>query len=458
MALLTVIVILFMMTTSSASLIWMMNQQQARAGGRLRSAAALAVAEAGVHRAVSILESVSPDRPPSGRAWRPAQYTEAVLIGSMEGRVTISVVDDPDGAVVITSAGYVAGASRKLRARVYLTSPVLLAALHGASVVRLGQPPAATFILPYGAGLGDRPWIHIAAGQEIWFPTTDVFINDPSAAFETAPGPMDPPDGAGGPAARPRPGPVRLLLSRDGVLTLNRNHQKVDLHQLRTLGVYVDGVVLRSDALPPFPEVDRDIYGRRAAENTANMAVNEAAGRYLGDRDLERKRDSLYTAREFAVLQTYLRTGRQPPLLRGTLYIKGGLTLEDQRLQITDGALIVEDTVQLTDGAMLEVTHSGATRTHPGIIVLDKGALIVTQRARLRVHGLVYASRVFDVSDGAFVDIVGAVVGNDPGVSFRSHAATVVIRYDPAVLGTPGLRLRDTDPAVAWVAAWEEVP
>ena len=459
MALLVVLAILMVVAGSSASFLWFMNQQQARAGTRYRSTAAMAVAEAGVHRALSILETVAPDGGSPGRAWRPPAHSEALPVGPLQGRFTVSLTDAADGAIVITSVGEVAGVTRRLRARVYLASPALLAALHGSSFVRLEKPPAATFILPYGAGIGDRPWIHIAAGQGIWFATTDVSINDPSVAFEAGPGPVDAPEGANSATTPPRPGPVRLLLARGAGLTLGQDHRRVEVQQLRPLGVYVEGVVLRSEALPGLPEVDRAYYQTLAAANTDNAGLNEAAGQYLGDRDLARKRDSLYSAGQFEQLQAYLKAGLPPPRFQGVIYVRGKVSLLDgQRLQIADGALVTESTVHLIEGASLEVTHSAATRTLPGIIVLDNGALVVTQRARLRVHGLVYASRVIDVGDGARVDIVGAVLGSDRAHSFRNLAATVVIRYDPAVMGTPGLRVAADAPVVAWVAAWEELP
>jgi len=58
----------------------------------------------------------------------------------------------------------------------------------------------------------------------------------------------------------------------------------------------------------------------------------------------------------------------------------------------------------------------------------------------------------------AQVHIVGSVIGADPVISVNNLAATVVIRYDPAVLGTPGLRVPADAPVVAWVAGWEERP
>ena len=456
MALLVVLVIMVAVGTSSASFIWFMNQQQTRAGMRFRGAAALAVAEGGVHRALAILESASPDGSSFGRTWRTAAYSESIQVGPLNGDYTLSLADDADGAVIITSVGQVAGTVRRLRARVYLASPALLAALHGTGFIRLERPPAAMVILPYGAAVGDRPWIHLAAGREVWFATTDVSINDRTATLDSRAGPADPFDG---PARLPPPGPIRLLLARSGVLTLDEDRLLVDVQQLRVMGLAVEGVVLSGRALPPLPDVDRGYYQALAAANTANSALNEGAGRYFADSPLARKRDSLYTAQQFERVQVYLGSGRHPPRLKGVTYIKGALTLlGGERLQIADGTLVTEGTVHLTQGASLEITHSVATRTLPGILTLNNGSLIVTHGARLRIHGLVLVSGAIDVGGGASVDIVGAALSNDPGLSFRNIASTVLIRYDPAVMGTPGLHPARDAPVVAWVAAWEELP
>ena len=56
MALLAVLVILLAVGGASASFVWLMNQHQARAGDRFRAAAALAAADAGIQRALAILE------------------------------------------------------------------------------------------------------------------------------------------------------------------------------------------------------------------------------------------------------------------------------------------------------------------------------------------------------------------------------------------------------------------
>ncbi|MGH2404002.1 MAG: hypothetical protein ACRDGN_05985, partial [bacterium] len=281
MALLVVLVIMLVITASSSSFIWMMNQQQTRVGARLRSAAAMAAAEAGVHRALSILESVAPDPRTPGRTWRPAAYSEALRVGALAGRFTISLVDEADGGIVITSTGEVVATTRRLRARVYFATPALLAALHGRGVVYLERHPAAMVILPYGAGIGDRPWIHIAAGRGIEFASTDVSINNPSAPIESAPGPMDAPGNAQNPTSVQAPGPVRLLLAQGAELTLGRNNLRVDVQQLKVMGVHIEGVVMHAEALPNLPEVDRSYYQGLAARNTANASLNEAAGKYV---------------------------------------------------------------------------------------------------------------------------------------------------------------------------------
>jgi hypothetical protein len=457
MVLLTMLVVLVLAAGSSALLVWRMNQQQSQAGARMRAAIALHAAEAGVHRALAVLESVAPDGT-APRSWRPAAYSEVVRSGGLEGRFTVAVTDGSGGAILITSTGETGSITRRLRARVHLASPALLAGLYGAGVVHVERPPASLAVIPYGRGIGDRPWIHIAAGTGVVFATTDVSINAPGRAFEVGPGPLDS-TGAAGPLSTSRPAPVRFLLARGAELTLGPRRDPVNIKQLRALGVYVEGIVLRSEALPALPEVDRTHYADLAAANTANAALNEAAGEYLGDAELSRKRDSLYGRVEFERLMAYVAAVRPSAQLRGVIYLRGGLSLAaGQHLRIEDGTLVAEGAVFLSQGALLEVTHSAATRTLPGLLVLDGGALIVTRQARLRAHGLVYASGMIDLGMGATIDIVGAVLGRDPEISFRNFASSATIRYDPAVLGTPGLIVPAGSPIVAWVAAWEEVP
>jgi len=459
MALLAVLIVAFVVAGASASFAWLMDQQQTRAGWRYHSTAALAAAEAGVYWSLAVLEGTAPDGTP-GRAWRPSAYIESWRAGPLQGRFTVSLVDDTDGAVLITSTGEVAGVARRVRARVYLATPALLAAIYARGIAYLERPPAALVVLPYGAGIGDRPWIHLAAGRGVHFASTDVAINGPASPFVTSAGPMDWPESANVPTMIRSPGPVRFLLPRGAGLTLGPQRLPVDIQDLRAFGVDVAGVVLPGETLPDLPGIDRSYYRGLAARNTANADVNEAAGKHAGDDALASKRDSLYSSVEFEQLTRYLRAEGLTGPLRGLIYVEdGGVSLLDgQQLSIVEGGLVTESTVEIADGASLEITHSAATRTTPGLVIVDTGGLIVTQGGRLRVHGVLYASRTIDLGVDAQVDVVGAVLGDDAEYSLRTYGASLVVRYDPAVLGTRGFRATTNMPVVAWVAAWEELP
>lgn len=454
--LLVVLVILLVVTGSSASFIWFMNQQQSRAGTRHRELAALRLAEAGVYRTLAILESEWPPSPDPGSPQPPEPWEERIAVGPLEGRLSVSVDRDTGGTLLVTSRGEVGGSVRRLRARVTLASPALLVALYGATVVQFDRPPAALFILPYGAGFRDRPWFHIAAGQEVSFVQTRVVLNDAAHLPDPFPGPVDSPEP---PLAGRRPAidPVRILLAADARLTLEES--SVTVAQLRVAGIRLDESLRRVDRLSPLPEVDREYYRTLASANTANAALNRGAGRLTGDQDLELKADSLYSRDQMVQVLTYLETLTPPLPMRGVIYVSGRVTVPARsRVHIAEGTLIAESTVLVDQEAELRVTHGPSTRSLPGIITLRNGALIVAKDARLRAHGLIYTNRVFDTAPGALVEVVGALVSNDPSISVRTNAATVVIRYDPAVLGTPGLSAASEGRVIAWVAAWEELP
>jgi len=462
MALLAVLVILMVVTTVAASLIWSMDQQQARAGNRLRAVAALAAAEAGMHRALAALESSAPDGRGLGRGWRPTDYTEEFQSGPLRGRFILSITDQPGGALAITSQGEIAGVTRRVRARVYLASPSMLAALYGAGLARIEKPPAQLIITTYGP-IANQPWVHMAAGGGVTFGTTEAVINDPAARFVIGPGPIDAPGLAGSLSAQTEP--ARLVLPRGVDLTVGAEQRTVSAADLGVMGVRVDPRVVWTETFPQAPEIDRRFMQALAAGHSGNAALNDAAGKHLGDNALMTKRDSLYTEAQFAQLQIYLQTRpRSAATFHGVVYVTGPVALpENQRITILDGTLIAEGTVRLRWGASLEIIHSAATRALPGLIALQQGvagqgALIVSQSARLRVHGLVHTDGTIDVWEGARVDVVGAVASTDPDLSFRNLGGSVVIRYDPAILGTPGLVVGDDGPVIAWVASWEELP
>jgi nitroreductase/type II secretory pathway pseudopilin PulG len=462
MALLAVLVILMVVSTVAASLIWSMDQQQARAGNRLRAVAALAAAEAGMHRALAALESSAPDGG-LGRSWRPAAYSEEFQSGSLRGRFVFSIADQPGGAVAITSQGEIAGVTRRVRARVYLASSSMLAALYGAGLARIEKPPAQMIITTYGPIAAHQPWVHAAFGGGLAFGTTEAVINDPGAIFTVGPGPVDAPGLAGSLSAPPEP--ARLVLPRGVDLSVGAERRTVSAVDLRVMGVRIDPRVVWTEPFPQAPEIDRGFMQALAAGHAGNAALNEAAGKHFGDETLMSKRDSLYTEAQFAQIQTYLQTRpRSAAVFHGAVYVTGPVVFpENQRVMILDGSLVAEGTVRLRWGASVEIVHSAASRALPGLVALQQGvagqgSLIVSQSARLRVHGLVHADGAIDVWEGARVDIVGAVASTNPDLSFRNLGGLVVIRYDPAILGTPGLLVGDDGPVIAWIASWEELP
>jgi len=153
-----------------------------------------------------------------------AAYGEAFSAGSLPGHFTLAVADAADGSVGITSVGEVAGATRRLRVRVVLASPALLAGLFAPSVVRLEQTGSATFILPYGAATADRPWVDLAAGRGRWFATPGVAVNNGKLPPDLAAGPIEPP-GVNGSADALPPRPV----PGDADLMLGPQYQRVNL-------------------------------------------------------------------------------------------------------------------------------------------------------------------------------------------------------------------------------------
>lgn len=458
-ALLAVLVLLLVIGGSSATFVWFMNQQQARAGARHRDLAALHLAEAAVHQALETLEVAWASEEAAAGVWPPVLPEIPTAVGPLAGRMRAVVEALPDGTLAVMGEGHVAGATRRLRARVILASPALLAAVYGASVVQFDRPPAALTVTRYGPTPADRGWAHIAAGEALSFVHLPVTINDPALFRPSLPGPADVPGVSGGDLDASPPGPLRVLLGPNAGLTVGESGQQLDPHQLRLAGVVVDERLDRLERLPVLPEVDRAYYRSLAQANTGNAGINQAAGHLTGDADLERKADALYSARQFEHILTYLGVAEVAVPLRGVIYVAGPVTIPArQRLAVVDGALIAESTVQVGRGATLTVTHSAATRALPGILTMGHGALVVGPEAQLFAHGLIYASRVIDTGVGARIEVVGALASADPQISVRTNAATMVVRYDPAVLGTPGLRTPRGHPVIAWVAAWEELP
>jgi hypothetical protein len=298
----------------------------------------------------------------------------------------------------------------------------------------------------------------VIAGRSVWIAASTVSINDPNARVALGPGPVDAAGGQAGNTGALPVAPLRVALPPNAILAAGGADQVADVTQLRAFGVPIEDVI-RIESWPEFPAIDRGYFQSLAAANTANAEVNKAAGLSTGDRVLQQQPGSDYDGAEFVELLDHLAAEQYRPRLRGVVYVHGSVTLpEGANIAIDDGALITESTVHLSRDAGLSITHSSVTRTLPGLIVQDLGGLALAQGATLRAHGLVYVNQAIEVGEGATLDVVGAVLGNGPGISFRAYAATVVVRYDPAVMGTRGLVMPERGPFVVWIASWEELP
>jgi hypothetical protein len=309
--------------------------------------------------------------------------------------------------------------------------------------------------------LPDRwPWTHIAVGQRLSFKSAEVWLNNPSLRIAVTPGPIDDMLQSNGiPEVHPSER-ARFVLAQGADLTLGWEDRPANPIELRAAGIADRNTIRRIEPFPRGPIVDRAFFRALAISNTANAELNRTVGTRLGDRDLARKQDANYSELEFQRVLQYLRLQPQLQHLTGVIYVRGHVPLRDgQQLYIEDGALITDGFVAIERNSRLEVTHSVARRNWPAVIALEERfALGVGIGSELRAHGLVLANGIVDFLEGAKVDIVGAVVANGRGLSFRNQSATTTIRYDPAVLGTPGLQAAANDSVVAWVATWKELP
>jgi hypothetical protein len=455
--LLSVLVLFFAIYFSVAAFLWFMSGQQTQAGARYRDAAALSAAEAGIQRALALLESPT-EEPLSPTARLPLNHTEPISMGSLSGDFTISVAAGGDGSFTVTSVGAVAGRMRRLEARVTVASPALLAGLYAASVVQFERPSSRAVIAPYNAKLARERWVHVMAGEAIRFIDVTASIINGSAGVEFLRGPLSGPDDSGRACSLGEARTARLAMPRGAELTIGREFERVGAQDLRTMGYRVEEYRTAPERFPAPPRIDRGLYTAMAAANNENAGLNRAAGEFSGDRWLARKLHSVYAPHEASDILRYAAFARSRPVLRGVVYVTGGVELAAGRaLAIEDGSLVAERNLVIGEGAELVITHTPRTRTLPGLLILDEGGLLLDQRSRLNAHGLVYVSRSVEMGEGAAVDVVGALLAAHPYVAVRSDGGRLGICYDQAVLGTPGLTVGPRAPVIAWVSDWKEV-
>jgi len=218
-----------------------------------------------------------------------------------------------------------------------------------------------------------------------------------------------------------------------------------------------------------------------AAANTANSAVNAAAG--IGHAN------AVYTADEFHCLLAYVEA-KPGTVVSGTLYVTGDVqlggnlrigcnggkvqptTLEDQFV-LTDGTLAVEGNLTMENNSTLTIQHDIydtdpaiadparkkiALALFPGAGANSWGRLIMQggSQQKLVADGLIYTSDGLDIGAQALVDIIGAMyhnTTNNTRPSFESNNATTVIRYDPLA----GSRLASAPAIAVTILSWQQL-
>ncbi|MGH2374681.1 MAG: hypothetical protein ACRDIC_14595 [bacterium] len=465
---LIVLLVLFILTINAFTFVSMMHGQQAAGGARYRKTAAFYLAEAALARAVWLLENSAEPGGVGGVGWRPTDHREVYRVGALDGEVRIRIADENDGHLALTGQGEVASTVREIRMVARLTPGALRYPLFSRGAVWL-DGEARTYLVPLqpGARPCERPGGHLAAGGEIWVRDQRVRLNAlESIALDLTSGTVRDHELFGFPAA-PHPADpafvdaIGSLTLLDGAPVHVRDGRK-RVTDPSSLSSFVPGTYVRSfrtgDRID-LPAVDFEHYRALAARNRENAALHKALG-------WEGKEGSVYTAGEIGRILDHLNDPyARVTALRGVVYMVGNLTLASgQRLAIDNGALIVDGSLVLQSKARLQVRQGdtagrppGAERL-PGVVTRGGGVILIGPNAKFATEGLVFASGTFDVHRDAFVDIAGSLLAAGPGVGFRNGGGTVVIRYDPAVMRTAGIRLADGARGVAVAPiSWQEV-
>lgn len=438
-ALVIVVVAMLVLQAVAGAFISRMHMEQRLAGRSTRDLAALYLAEAGLQKALWLLEERMSDPASYGRWDLPHQ--EALGPGTFE----IEEVEHlPGGLIAVVARGEAAGSIRRVKALARVGPEALAYGVYGHLLVGFdGQ--ARTYVIPCKAGGDCRNGGHLASGGTVRFDGTRAALND----FRGIRLPLR--DGSGRddqllkapPAPDPKFGLVDIVLAGGAQLWSGAEQRPVELDELRkrVQGLGVSSLRVRGPLQMPL--IDHGYLRALAEANTANRMLWGATG-------LRGDTGSRYTEEEFIAILDYLKDSPTRSL-RGVVFVEGDVNLEEgTRLTITDGVLVVQGGVEIGAGARLEVRHSSAAWGLPGIVALG-GSIHVRQRSRAVVDGLVLAEQDFYL-EGGVLDAVGAVVARN----FLNRDGIAVVRYSSLVLSTIGLR--STDRGRAELVSWQKLP
>ncbi|MGQ0571359.1 MAG: hypothetical protein ACT4P5_17790 [Armatimonadota bacterium] len=456
-AVVIVVVAMLVLQLVISAFLWRMNFELRLAGGSTRSLAALYLAEAGLRKALLALEEGTTDRSVA-TDWVPAREEP---LG--QGSFTIESVDHlPGGLVSIVARGEVGGVSSRVKAMARVGPEALGYGLyvHGAAEFD-GQ--SRTYLVPVHSGQEDcRRTGDLAVGTEVRFHSPRAALNAFRGVRLTLREGEIHDSALLGPqaAADPDAGLIDLVLVDGARLISGISHAPVGLEELgrqvRELGVRR----LRFRAALRPPAIDWAHYRARAEANTANAALNTAAGDASASPGLRRKGHSRYTVEEFEAILDYLKDRAASPL-QGVIFVEGDVFLgTGSRLTLTDGSLVAMGDIAVSVGGRLEVRHDAAARDGeanaraarlPGLVAGEGGKILVDEGAVVVADGLVLAEGDVEVIAGV-LDVSGALVARN----FFTRDGTVVVRYDSRILATVGLRR--VGKGLAEVVSWQQLP
>lgn len=445
-ALVLVLVVMFILQIAAWAFLSRMNVEQRFAGGSTRSLAAFYLAEAGLQKVLWGLEQWPPEVPTNGE---PLPHQEA--LGS--GMFAVEALEHlPGGLISIVVRGEAAGTVRRLKALVRAGPEALAYGLYGQHTVAFdGQ--VRVYLLPSQARGSGRRLGHLAAGGEVRFDSRWATLNAFRGLRLSLRDRTFPDSSLLGSSADTDPdsGLVDIVLAGEAQLRSGTPHEPVTLEDLRRQigGVGVRRV--RTRTALPVPLIDAANYRAWAEANTANAAINAAAGVAGAESGFRPKAHSRYSEDEFEAILDFLRDRPKRPL-HGIVFVEGDVILDEREgLTIIDGALVVNGNIEIGPGARLEVRHSDTTRALPGIIAWGEGTLQIRKEAVATIDGLILAGKDVQI-DAGVLDVMGAVVTGN----FLSQDGIAVIRYNSAVLATVGLRR--VGKGVAELLSWQELP
>ncbi len=458
LALVTVLVLLLVLSMLAGAFVWRMNTNQGQVGRAQRATAALYLAEAGAEKALWELSHGGPGASRNG---------EGSLAGYQEqqgsGRFVIEkMLETPEGVFEITVRGEIGDVARRLRVSARLVPKALGLGLYAGDVAAMVRQ-SRLYVIPvlktqkaserFGdIGIALQLWVEEEAalnhldGQEVAL--RDGSVHDYTLfGFSSAIG-VD---------FREREILPDLVVTGEGQLTYGEDAaplSNLSAFRLKYPGIRVRE--LKSEQIS-MPGVNLDVYRALARENRGNAGVNKAAGGRMRDHLLSEKMDSLYSQAQFEMMLSYLdsenriRPSGREIRLAGTVFVEGAVKISGA-LRIDDGALVLKGVLSVADQARLEVRHTPASTTLPGVIAFqDGGAIKLAQGSTVIIDGIVLAETGLEAVK-ARLDVSGAIL---TGQGFLNDGSLIVVRYQPTVLGTMGLER--TKDLLVRPLSWQEV-